>query len=36
VRMFPDSRIEYSRAFPGELFTEEESSPNSGAGGSEH
>ena len=22
VRMFPDSRIEYSRAFPGELFTE--------------
>jgi hypothetical protein len=21
VRMFPDSRIEYSRAFPGELFT---------------
>lgn len=22
VRMFPDSRIEYSRSFPGELFTE--------------
>ena len=36
VRMFPDSRIEYSRAFPGELFTEEESSPNVGPGGSEH
>ena len=36
VRMFPNSRIEYSRAFPGELFTEEESSPNIGAGGSEH
>ena len=35
VRMFPDSRIEYSRAFPGELFTEDESSPNVGTGGSE-
>jgi hypothetical protein len=24
VRMFPDSRIEYSRLFPGELFTADE------------
>jgi thiamine biosynthesis lipoprotein len=35
VRMFPDSRIEYSRSFPGELFTVDESIPDSGAGGSE-
>jgi thiamine biosynthesis lipoprotein len=32
VRMFPDSRIEYSRSFPGELFTAEESIPNTGTG----
>ena len=31
VRMFPDSRIEYSRSFPGELFTAEDSIPDMGA-----
>jgi thiamine biosynthesis lipoprotein len=35
VRMFPDSRIEYSRSFPGELFTAEESGPTGGQGGSQ-
>jgi FAD:protein FMN transferase len=35
VRMFPDSRIEYSRSFPGELFTAEETNPDTGAGGSQ-
>jgi FAD:protein FMN transferase len=34
VRMFPDSRIEYSRAFPGELFTADSSHPGSTTGGS--
>jgi thiamine biosynthesis lipoprotein len=36
VRMFPDSRIEYSRSFPGELFTADESNPEVGAGGSQN
>jgi thiamine biosynthesis lipoprotein len=35
VRMFPDSRIEYSRSFPGELFTADESHPTIDAGGSQ-
>jgi thiamine biosynthesis lipoprotein len=35
VRMFPDSRIEYSRGFPGELFTAEETTPSSGTEGSQ-
>jgi thiamine biosynthesis lipoprotein len=30
VRMFPDSRIDYSRSFPGELFTSDESQPGNG------
>ena len=34
VRMFPDSRIEYSRSFPGELFTADSSQPGSPTGGS--
>jgi thiamine biosynthesis lipoprotein len=34
VRMFPDSRIEYSRSFPGELFTADSSHPGSSTGGS--
>jgi len=34
VRMFPDSRIEYSRSFPGELFTTDESSSGISTGGS--
>jgi thiamine biosynthesis lipoprotein len=34
VRMFPDSRIEYSRSFPGELFTAESSHPGGSTGGS--
>jgi thiamine biosynthesis lipoprotein len=36
VRMFPDSRIEYSRSFPGELFTADISQPGSTIGGSSH
>ena len=35
VRMFPDSRVEYSRRFPGEVFTADESLPHSGAEGSQ-
>jgi thiamine biosynthesis lipoprotein len=34
VRMFPDSRIEYSRSFPGELFTADVSSSGISRGGS--
>jgi thiamine biosynthesis lipoprotein len=34
VRMFPDSRIEYSRSFPGELFPADSSQPGSSTGGS--
>jgi FAD:protein FMN transferase len=34
VRMFPDSRIEYSRSFPGELFTADESNSGISTGGS--
>jgi thiamine biosynthesis lipoprotein len=34
VRMFPNSRIEYSRSFPGELFTAESSQPGSPSEGS--
>jgi FAD:protein FMN transferase len=34
VRMFPDSRIEYSRSFPGELFTADSSHPGGSTGGS--
>jgi thiamine biosynthesis lipoprotein len=34
VRMFPDSRIEYSRSFPGELFTADASSSSISTGGS--
>jgi thiamine biosynthesis lipoprotein len=35
VRMFPDSRVEYSRGFPGEVFTAEEPIPHTGAEGSQ-
>jgi thiamine biosynthesis lipoprotein len=34
VKMFPDSRIEYSRSFPGELFTADSSRPGSSTEGS--